>query len=99
MERLKFEYPSAKRQVAKRAHIGVVGSGDMEVLMEPSKTGKAQASVVTSVNGFGSSWKAVLDRFFSKYDGAVDIHINDEGATPGSVQLRLEQAVEVIEHD
>jgi malonate decarboxylase delta subunit len=99
MERLKFEYPSAKRQVGKKAHVGVVGSGDMEVLMEPSNAGKAQVSVVTSVNGFGSSWKAVLDRFFSKYDGAVDIHINDAGATPGSVQLRLEQAAEVVERD
>ena len=97
MERLKFEYPTAKRQVAKKAHIGVVGSGDMEVLMEPSKTGKAQVSIVTSVNGFSNSWKAVLDRLFSRYDGAVDIHINDAGATPGSVQLRLEQAVEVVE--
>jgi malonate decarboxylase delta subunit len=97
MERLKFEYPSAKRQVAKKAHIGIVGSGDMEVLMEPSSTGKAQVSIVTSVNGFAASWKAVLDRFFSRYDGAVDIHINDAGATPGSVQLRLEQAAEVIE--
>jgi malonate decarboxylase delta subunit len=97
MERLRFEYPTAKRQVAKKSHVGVVGSGDMEVLMEPSNTGKAQVSVVTSVNGFGESWKAVLDRFFSKYDGAVDIHINDAGATPGSVQLRLEQAAEVVE--
>jgi malonate decarboxylase delta subunit len=97
MERLKFEYPSAKRQVAKKAHVGVVGSGDMEVLMEPSKTGKAQVSVVTSVNGFSSGWKALLDRFFSKYDGSVNIYINDAGATPGSVQLRLEQAVEVVE--
>jgi malonate decarboxylase delta subunit len=97
MEQLKFEYPSATRKVAKKAHIGVVGSGDMEVLMEPSKTGTAKVSVLTSVNGFGSSWRAVLDRFFSKYDGAVDIHINDAGATPGSVQLRLEQAAEVIE--
>jgi malonate decarboxylase delta subunit len=97
MERLKFEYPSANRRIANRAHVGIAGSGDMEILMEPSKTGKAQVSVVTSVNGFGSSWKAVLDRFFSKYDGAVDIHINDAGATPGSVQLRLEQAAEVVE--
>jgi malonate decarboxylase delta subunit len=39
----------------------------------------------------------VMDRFFSKYDGAVRIDINDAGATPGSVMLRLEQAVEVIE--
>lgn len=99
MEQLKFDYLSAKRGVNKRAHIGVVGSGDMEVLMEPSKTGTAHVSVQTSVNGFGKSWKAVLDRFFSKYDGAVRIHINDAGATPGSVMLRLEQAVEVMGHD
>jgi len=97
MEQLKFDYPSAKRSVAKRAHIGVVGSGDMEVLMEPANTGFAHVSVLTSVNGFGNSWKAVLDRFFSKYDGAVRIEINDAGASPGRVMLRLEQAVEVVE--
>jgi malonate decarboxylase delta subunit len=96
MELLKFDYPSAKRRVAKKAHVGVVGSGDMEILMEPSQTGKAHVSVQTSVNGFSSSWKAVLDRFFAKYDGAVRIHINDAGATPGIVMLRLEQAVEVV---
>jgi malonate decarboxylase delta subunit len=49
------------------------------------------------VNGFQDSWKAVFDRFFSKFNGAVTIQINDAGATPGSVLLRLEQAVEVIE--
>ena len=97
MERLKFEYSSAKRHVAKRAHVGVVGSGDMEVLMQPAETGSANVSILTSVNGFGSGWKAVMDRFFSRYDGAVRIDINDAGATPGSVMLRLEQAVEVIE--
>jgi malonate decarboxylase delta subunit len=97
MENLKFDYPSAKRPVTKRANVGVVGSGDMEVLMEPAETGGAHVSIQTSVNGFGSSWKAVMDRFFAKYDGAVLININDAGATPGSVMLRLEQAVEVIE--
>jgi malonate decarboxylase delta subunit len=97
MENFKFDYPSAKRRVTKRAHIGVVGSGDMEVLMEPAETGFAHVSVLTSVNGFGNSWKAVLDRFFSKYDGAVRIDINDAGATPGNVMLRLEQAVEAME--
>jgi len=34
----------------------------------------------------------VLDRFFARHDGAVRIYINDAGATPGSVMLRLEQA-------
>jgi malonate decarboxylase delta subunit len=97
MEQLKFDYPSANRAVTRKAHVGVVGSGDMEVLIEPSQTGIAQVSVQTSVNGFGKNWKAVLDRFFAKYDGAVRIHINDAGATPGIVMLRLEQAVEVIE--
>jgi malonate decarboxylase delta subunit len=97
MEQLKFDYAPATRPVTKKAHVGVVGSGDMEVLMEPSKTGAAQVSILTSVNGFGKSWKAVMDRFFARYDGAVHIHINDAGATPGSVMLRLEQAMEVIE--
>jgi malonate decarboxylase delta subunit len=97
MEHLEFDYPLAVRRVTKKVHVGVVGSGDMEVLMEPAESGKAHVSVLTSVNGFGSSWKAVLDRFFAKYDGAVRIDINDAGATPGSVMLRLEQAVEVIE--
>jgi malonate decarboxylase delta subunit len=69
----------------------------MEVLMEPAQTNGAQVSIRTSVNGFASSWKAVLDRFFSRFDGAVRIHINDAGATPGSVMLRLEQAAEMIE--
>jgi malonate decarboxylase delta subunit len=69
----------------------------MEVLMEPAEQDGAHVSIRTSVNGFGDSWKAVLDRFFARFDGAVRIHINDAGATPGSVMLRLEQAVEVIE--
>jgi malonate decarboxylase delta subunit len=97
MEQFKFDYPQAKRPVTKKAHVGVVGSGDMEILMEPSKSGAAQVSILTSVNGFGTSWKAVLDRFFASYEGAVRVHINDAGATPGNVMLRLQQAVEVIE--
>lgn len=97
MEQLKFEYPAAKRHVSKKAHVGVVGSGDMEILMQPSETGAAHVSVQTSVNGFSKSWKAVMDRFFTRYDGAVRVHINDAGATPGTVMLRLEQAAEVIE--
>ena len=49
------------------------------------------------MDGFRDTWKAVLDRFFTKYDGVVRIQINDAGGTPGNVQLRLEQAVEVSE--
>jgi malonate decarboxylase delta subunit len=69
----------------------------MEVLLEPNSEAGAHVLITTSVNGFGDAWKAVFDRFFSKFNGAVRIHINDAGATPGSVLLRLAQAVEVIE--
>jgi len=96
MERIEFDYPAAKRRIARKAHVGVVGSGDMEVLVEPAEGEGAHVSITTSVDGFKDSWKAVFDRFFSKFDGAVQIQINDAGATPGSVLLRLEQAVEVI---
>ena len=96
MERIELTYP-AKRKVAHRAHVGVVGSGDLEVLLEPAEGSSAHVLIRTSVDGFRDTWKAVLDRFFSKYDGVVRIEINDAGATPGSVQLRLEQAVEASE--
>ena len=96
MERIEFDYP-AKRQISGRAHVGGVGSGDLEVLLEPAAGNSSHVLVRTSVDGFRETWKAVLDRFFSRYDGAVRIEINDAGATPGSVQLRLEQAVEVSE--
>jgi malonate decarboxylase delta subunit len=96
MERIEFDYP-AKRQISGRAHVGVVGSGDLEVLLEPAAGNSSHVLIRTSVDGFRETWKAVLDRFFSRYDGAVRIEINDAGATPGSVQLRLEQAVEVSE--
>lgn len=94
MEQIEFDYP-AKHKVHKRAHVGVVGSGDLEVLLEPLEGNIAHVSIQTSVDGFKDTWKAVLDRFFAKYEGAVRIQIHDAGATPGSVLLRLEQAAEV----
>jgi len=97
MERIEFNYATANRRITRRAHVGVVGSGEMEVLMESSEGEGAHVSIITSVNGFRDTWRAVFDRFFSRFDGAVRIHINDAGATPGSVLLRLEQAVEMIE--
>ena len=53
--------------------------------------------VRTSVDGYSHIWKSVLDRFFTRYDGAAQIEINDFGATPGVVALRLAEAVEAAE--
>jgi malonate decarboxylase delta subunit len=96
MERLEFEFP-AKRTISQRAHVGVVGSNDFEVLLAPLGGDHAQLMVLTSVDGFRDQWAAVLQRFFSTYDGAARIQIHDAGATPGSVLLRRWQAVEVSE--
>jgi malonate decarboxylase delta subunit len=95
METLTFSYP-ASGTVAKRVHVGVVASGDLEVLLEPSPQSQSSVVVNTSVTGFGPVWKTVLDRFFAHFSGAVAIEINDFGATPGLVRLRLEQAAEAL---
>jgi malonate decarboxylase acyl carrier protein len=79
--------------VSRRAHVGVVGSGDLEVLIEPAESG-VTVDLRTSVDGFGTIWQAVLERFFSRNDIAATVQINDFGATPGTVALRLSQAVE-----
>jgi malonate decarboxylase delta subunit len=93
VEQLTFTYP-ANVVLDARAHVGVVASGDLEVLLEPATTRQSTVVVTTSVEGFGAVWKSVLDRFFSRFSAAAAIEINDFGATPGLVMLRLEQAAE-----
>ncbi len=95
MEKIELDYP-ARHIVPRRVHVGVVGSGDLEVLLEPSPDQSAHVLVNTSVDGFGVVWKSVLDRFFERFEGAASIEINDFGATPGTVMLRLEQAAEAV---
>jgi malonate decarboxylase delta subunit len=51
MEQIEFDYPS-KRKVSKKAHVGVVGSGDLEVLLEPTDGERSQVFIQTSVDGF-----------------------------------------------
>jgi malonate decarboxylase delta subunit len=95
METHHFEY-EARRPLPRRAHVGVVGSGDLEVLIEPSPRPAVDVRVRTSVGGYSQVWKQVLDRFFSRFDHAAHVEINDAGATPGTVTLRLEQAAEEV---
>lgn len=94
MEKLTFEY-AATKSVPKRAYVGVVGSGDLEILLEPIEEKKAYVVVRTRFDGFEQIWRDMLDRFFEDNDIAVKIEINDFGATPGMVTMRLLQALEV----
>lgn len=96
MEILKFEF-AAGNTPTKQALVGCVGSGDLEVLMEPSQTGKTSIQVVTSVDGSSQRWENLFTRMFSNQTlPAVHIEIHDFGATPGVVRLRLEQAFEEV---
>ncbi len=94
MEMLKFEFPTTGPK-GKSSHVGVVGSGDLEILMEPAEGNRTTVKIQTSVAGFGATWKAVLERFLQNYPVASKIEIYDFGATPGTVALRLRQAMEV----
>jgi malonate decarboxylase delta subunit len=77
-----------------------VGSGDLEILMEPGEAGKTTIQVMTSVDGSVARWKNLFERIFTaQIPPAVNIAIHDFGATPGVVRLRLEQALEEIAHD
>jgi malonate decarboxylase acyl carrier protein len=93
VQTLNYEFP-ADGPPARRVHVGVVGSGDMEVLMTPEPTGVARVRVRTSVDGFDAVWRVVLERFFARHRVAASFELNDFGATPGVVTLRLRQAVE-----
>lgn len=101
METLRFEYRGGKPVSgnAVPALVGVVGSGNLEVLMEPARLdGACTVEIVTAAMGFGPIWQAVLDDFFARHRLAdLRISINDVGATPAVVSLRLDQAVEVLQ--
>ena len=74
--------------------VGVVGSGNLEVLLEAAGGDGCMVRIETSARGFGPIWEAVLGDFHDRHPLAgVRIAINDMGATPAVVSLRLDQAV------
>jgi malonate decarboxylase delta subunit len=106
MEKMLYEYP-AGAPAAGRALAGVVGSGDLEVLLEPGSDGISTVAICTSVDGMGAVWQALLTRILtadastadaSKAQSlpAVRLEINDFGATPGVVRLRIAQAFDQL---
>lgn len=76
-------------------HYGVVGSGDMEVILESmSLDGAVRFKVVTPVVGYDEVWRRVLQHFVNETGIAnASIEINDNNATPVVVSLRLRQAL------
>jgi malonate decarboxylase delta subunit len=111
MEKMSYTYP-AGASASGRALAGVVGSGDLEVLLEPAIEGASTVAICTSVDGMAAVWQALLERIFvadadadaDAYAYAADteplpavhLEINDFGATPGVVRLRIAQAFEQL---
>jgi malonate decarboxylase delta subunit len=100
MERLQFELECGGGVVAATAAapvvVGVVSSGNLEVLVEVGgPPGRCRFTVDTSARGFGETWRAVLEDFAARqHPAGLVISVNDGGATPAVVSLRLDQAVE-----
>jgi malonate decarboxylase delta subunit len=101
MESLQFEYRGGRltRGTQQPVLVGVVGSGNLEVLVEPADLGGGcRVDVTTAAVGFTAIWRAVLDDFFARHPLAdVRVSVNDMGATPAVVALRLDQAIEDFE--
>ncbi len=74
--------------------VGVVGSGNLEVMVEPAEGSLCRVEVQTSARGFRPIWAAVMQDFHDRHSLAgVRVSISDMGATPAVVSLRLQQAV------
>jgi malonate decarboxylase delta subunit len=97
MENIVLEFP-AREPAQSRAVAGVVASGDLEVLLEASEAHRTVVNITTSVDGKARVWEAVLERIFG--DGslpAAKLEINDSGATPAVVQMRIGQVLEQVQ--
>ena len=77
---------------------GVNASGNLEVLIEQAPlNGACAIEIKTAARGFGAIWEAVMQDFQQRWQLAdTRISINDMGATPAVVSLRLDQAVEAM---
>ncbi|WP_395703178.1 malonate decarboxylase acyl carrier protein [Aquabacterium sp.] len=95
LEALQFDFEGQRPAGAfSPVLVGVVGSGNLEVLVEPEAGSGCRFRIETSARGFAPIWEAVLRDFQDRHAlSGVTISIHDMGATPAVVSLRLEQAV------
>lgn len=99
METLNYRFEHGKRHLTLPPQVvGVVGSGNLEVLIEAAPlNGACAIEIKTAAVGFGAIWQAVMHDFHQRWLLAdTRISINDMGATPAVVSLRLDQAVETM---
>ena len=97
MQTLNYRFPATGSRAQRGAHRRrrLRRSGDPAATARRRATRRhAAVRVRTSVNGFDTVWHDVLERFFTRTPLAGRWELNDFGATPGVVTLRLRQAAE-----
>ena len=101
MQTLKFSHTAKRRLPGKKqnAIIGVVASGNLEVLLERVLPETAcEVNIATPLAGYDETWKAVVAEFVEQSSpGGLLISINDGGARPDTVYLRLMQGSALME--
>jgi malonate decarboxylase delta subunit len=101
MQTLRFRH-TAKRRLSgtkDKAIVGVVASGNLEVLLERVLPEAAcEVEIATPFRGYDETWKAVIAEFVERSSpGGLRISINDGGARPDTVYLRLMQGSSLME--
>jgi malonate decarboxylase delta subunit len=103
MEDLNLRHEARQRAGGTRsmAIIGVVASGNLEVLVERIlPDAECVVEIRTAAEGFGEVWGAVVADFVERYSpGGLKFSINDGGARPDTVSLRLAQATRLMAED
>src|ERR1700680_1247929 len=103
MQTLRFGHTAKRRLPGKKdiAIIGVVASGNLEVLLERVLPEAAcEVDIATPLSGYDETWKAVVAEFVDlSSPGGLRISINDGGARPDTVYLRLMQGSALMESD
>lgn len=100
MEDLRFHREARHRADGTRALaiVGVVASGNLEVLAERLlPDAECLVEIKTAAEGFGAVWDAVVADFVNRHSpGGLKFSINDGGARPDTVGLRLAQAARLM---
>ncbi|MFV8458358.1 biotin-independent malonate decarboxylase subunit beta [Vibrio owensii] len=98
MEQLQLIF-KGKASIEKAVRVGNVGSGDLEVLCEVTDSQNIEVDIATSIDNREAIWQSVLERTFTGETPSMKVTINDFGATPGVIGLRVEQALEQLNTD
>ena len=101
MQSLKFEYTlqTSAGGTAAQSIVGVVASGNLEVLIERLlEPHVCVVEIATTALGFDDVWQAVVTDFVERFEtGGLRISVNDGGARPDVVALRLAQGLRLID--